>query len=145
MSSESALSRRNFLQKTTLATAAASAFPAIVRGQKDGVASTDRVNLALVGVGGRGTSAIQSLADENFVAFCDVDDERAKDTYENYPDVPRFRDYREMFAQMADKIDGVVITTPDHMHFPIAMTALKYKKHLYVEKPSRTPSKKRVC
>lgn len=135
MSSESALSRRSFLQKTTLATAAASAFPAIVRGQKDGVASTNRVNVAFVGVGGRGTSALQALADENFVAFCDVDDDRAKESYEKFPDVPRFHDYREMFAQMADKIDAVVITTPDHMHFPIAMTALKYKKHLYVEKP----------
>ncbi|MDB4384895.1 Gfo/Idh/MocA family oxidoreductase [Opitutaceae bacterium] len=135
MSSESALSRRSFLQKTTLATAAASAFPAIVRGQKDGVAPTNRVNVAFVGVGGRGTSALQALADENFVAFCDVDDERAKESYEKYPDVPRFRDYREMFAEMADKIDAVVITTPDHMHFPIAMAALKHKMHLYVEKP----------
>ncbi|MBT5904152.1 MAG: twin-arginine translocation signal domain-containing protein, partial [Opitutaceae bacterium] len=68
MSSKPALSRRSFLQKTTLATAAASAFPAIIRGQKDGVASTNRVNLAFVGVGGRGRNALQALADENFVA-----------------------------------------------------------------------------
>ena len=135
MSETPSLTRRSFLQKSTLASAAAAAFPAIVRGQKDGVAPTNRVNLALVGVGGRGRNAIQALADENFIAFCDVDDARASETYEKYPDVPTFRDYREMFAALGDKIDAVVITTPDHMHFPIAMTAIAHGKHVYVEKP----------
>ena len=133
--SPDSLSRRSFLQKTTLASAAATAFPAIMRGQKDGVTSTNRVNLAFVGVGGRGHNAIEALVDENIVAFCDVDDARAEENYTKYPDVPKFRDYREMFAEMADKIDGVVITTPDHMHFPIAMTAIAHGKHVYVEKP----------
>lgn len=135
MSNEPALSRRSFLQKTTLASAAVSAFPAIAKAKKDGVAATDRVNLAFVGVGGRGRNAIEALVDENIVAFCDVDDARASENYEKYPDVPKFRDYREMFAEMADKIDAVVITTPDHMHFPIAMTAIAHGKHVYVEKP----------
>ena len=129
------LTRRSFLEKSTLATAVATAFPAIGRSQKDGVAATNRVNLALVGVGGRGKSAIQALADENFVVFCDVDDARAAETYEKYPDVPTYRDYREMFAEMGDKFDAVVITTPDHMHFPIAMSAIALGKHVYVEKP----------
>lgn len=135
MSESPSLTRRSFLEKSTLATAVAAAFPAIVRGQKNGVSATNRVNLALVGVGGRGRNAIQALADENFVAFCDVDDDRASETYEKYPDVPTFRDYREMFAALGEKIDAVVITTPDHMHFPIAMTAIAHGKHVYVEKP----------
>jgi len=135
MSQIPSLTRRSFLEKSTLASAAAVAFPAVVKAQTDGVAPTNRVNLALVGVGGRGRSAIQALADENFVAFCDVDDERASESYEKYPDVPTFRDYREMFAEMGDKIDAVVVTTPDHMHFPIAMTAIALGKHVYVEKP----------
>lgn len=135
MSTDSVLSRRSFLQKSTLATAAASAFPAIAKAKKDGVAATDRVGLAIVGVGGRGRNAIEALVDEHFVAFCDVDDERASENYQKYPDVPTFRDYREMFAELGDKIDAVVISTPDHMHFPIAMTAIKHGKHVYVEKP----------
>lgn len=135
MSSPTSLTRRSFLQKTTLASAAASTFPAIVRGKKDGVASTNRVRLAIVGVGGRGRSALEGLADEHFVAFCDVDEERAAEQYAAHPDVPKYRDYREMFAEMGDQIDGVVISTPDHMHFPIAMTAIAHGKHVYVEKP----------
>ncbi len=135
MPHDHALSRRSFLQKTTLASAAAGAFPAIMRGKKDGIASTNRVNIAMIGVGGRGRRALEALVDENLVAFCDVDENRAAESYAKYPDLPKFRDYREMFAAMGDKIDAVVITTPDHMHFPIAMTAIKHGKHIYVEKP----------
>jgi predicted dehydrogenase len=75
------------------------------------------------------------LPTEHFAAFCDVDDDRAAQGYAAHPSVPRFRDYREMFAVMADKIDAVVISTPDHMHFPIAMSAIRLGKHVYVEKP----------
>ena len=40
-----------------------------------------------------------------------------------------------MFSKMGDKIDGVVISTPDHQHFPIAKYAISQKKHVYLEKP----------
>ena len=135
MNPDPALTRRSFLQKTTFATAASVAFPAIMRSQGNGPAPHNKVNIALVGVGGQGRSPLRNLTTETYVAFCDVDDDRAAETYTEFPDVPRFRDYREMFAQMGDKIDAVVITTPDHMHFPIAMTAIRLGKHVYVEKP----------
>lgn len=135
MSSDSALTRRSFLQKTTLASAATVAFPAILKAQAGGGGPNSKLNLAIIGAGGRGRSAIEALTNETYVAFCDVDDERASQTYTEYPNVPRFRDYREMFAQLGDKIDAVVISTPDHMHFPIAMTAIAHGKHVYCEKP----------
>lgn len=128
-------SRRRFIREGALASAAALAFPAIMRGQTSGGHLVSRLNLAFVGVGGRAKFALEALADENYVAFCDVDDARAAEAYEKFPSVPRFRDYREMFAQMGDRIDGVVVSTPDHMHFPVAMSALALRKHLYVEKP----------
>jgi len=135
MSTDSVLSRRSFLQKSTLATAAASAFPAVLKSQGSGPAPNEKINLAIVGCGGQGRNPIRNLTMHTFVAFCDVDDARAEEAYTNHPDVPRFRDYREMFTQMGDKIDAVVISTPDHMHFPIAMMAVKLGKHVYVEKP----------
>ena len=135
MTTDPNLTRRNFLQKTTLASAATLAFPAVVRGQDGAASPNNKINLAIVGAGGRGRNAIEALVNENFVAFCDVDEERAEKTYSEYPDVPRFRDYREMFATMGEKIDGVVISTPDHMHFPIAMSAIALGKHVYCEKP----------
>jgi predicted dehydrogenase len=107
------------------------AFPAILRSQSP----NDRLNLALVGLGNRGWSAVQGLKSENYAAFCDVDDQLAAAAYNEHPDVPRFRDYRKMFDQLGDRIDGVVVSTPDHMHFPIALAALSLGKHVFVEKP----------
>lgn len=124
-------SRRDFLKTTGLVSAATLAFPHILRGQS----LNNKLNIALVGVGGQGRSALNGLKDENFVAFCDVDDARAAQTYGEYPDVPRFRDYRKMLEKLGNQIDAVTVSTPDHMHFPIAMAALSLGKHVFVEKP----------
>lgn len=123
-------SRRDFLKTTSLASAAL-AFPAILRSQSPG----NKLNVACVGVGGRGWDAVQGMKDENFVAFCDVDDARAAKAYDAFPEVPRFRDYRKMLDQLGNKIDAVTVSTPDHMHFPIALAALSLGKHVFVEKP----------
>ena len=128
-----AISRRSFLKTATLASAALS-LPNIMRSQA-GQSPNNKLNIALCGVGGQGRSAITGLKNENFVAFCDVDDERAAATYKEYPDVPRFRDFRVMFEKMGSQIDAVTVSTPDHMHFPIAMAALSLGKHVFVEKP----------
>jgi predicted dehydrogenase len=93
------------------------------------------LNIALCGVGGRGWDAVQGLKGENFIAFCDVDDERAAKTYDEFPNVPHFRDFRQMLDKMGNQIDAVTVSTPDHMHFPIAMAALQLGKHVFVEKP----------
>jgi predicted dehydrogenase len=125
-------SRRDFIKTSSLASAAL-AFPAILRSQSQ--SPNNRLNIALCGVGGRGYGAVQGLKGENFVAFCDVDDERAAKTYQEFPDVPRFRDYRKMLDALGNKIDAVTVSTPDHMHFPIALAALSLGKHVFVEKP----------
>ena len=52
-----------------------------------------------------------------------------------FPKVPRFQDFRKMFDKMEKDIDAVLVATPDHSHFPIAMHAMKLGKAVYVEKP----------
>ncbi len=128
-----ALTRRMFLRHGSLASAAALTVPSILRAQQG--SPNEKLNIAYVGVGGRGRNAVLELQDENRVAFCDVDDARAAVTYEKFPDVPRFRDYRVMLEQLGREIDAVRISTPDHMHFPIAMAAMELGKHVFVEKP----------
>jgi predicted dehydrogenase len=131
-----ALSRRDFLKSAAVASAALS-FPHL-KAQSAGNASVvanNKLNVACVGVGGRGWDAVQGMKGENLVAFCDVDDERATKTFEEFPAVPRFRDYRQMFDKLGNSIDAVTISTPDHMHYPIAVAALSLGKHVFVEKP----------
>ena len=142
-SSSSPSTRRQFLA-TAATFGSVLILPHGLRGQ--GTRSpNERLRIAQVGVGGRGGAALSGLADEQFVALCDVDEKRSRagiasgkkagpDT-DRLKDAKWFKDFRVMFEQMADKIDAVAIATPDHMHFPIAMAAIAAKKHVYVEKP----------
>ena len=99
----------------------------------------------MIGVGGRGKVALSALQDEQIVAFCDVDHERgrtgvmkeqkSKGLLERFPEAKWFHDYRLMFERMSDQIDAVVISLPDHMHYPVGMEAIRRGKHVYIEKP----------
>jgi len=129
------IDRRTFLKTVSLATAAFE-LPNILRSQGAGEqAPGNRLNIACVGVGGRGYNAVQAMKGENLVGFCDVDDERAAKTFGEFPGVPHFRDFRVMLDKLGNQIDAVTVSTPDHMHFPVAMAALALGKHVFVEKP----------
>lgn len=107
---------------------------------KAGLPANERLNLACIGVGGRGGSIVKSMHAEglaNVVALCDVN-MGGKETAaieKMFPDVPRFKDFRQLFDKMANQIDAVTIAVPDFSHFPIAMMAMGLGKHVYVEKP----------
>jgi predicted dehydrogenase len=93
-----------------------------------------KLNLAGVGVGGQGGGVLNDLKSENIVALCDVDGRKAAGTFKAFPQAERFKDYRVMLEKRRD-IDAVMIATPDHMHAPITLAALRAGKHVYVEKP----------
>jgi len=95
----------------------------------------ERLNVACIGVGGRGAANVDAVAGENLVALCDCDDKRAAATYKKYPGVKKYRDFRRMFDEKEKEIDAVVVSTPDHTHFHPALRALQAGKHLYCEKP----------
>ncbi|GAA4413469.1 Gfo/Idh/MocA family oxidoreductase [Nibrella viscosa] len=131
-------SRRDFIQASALA-AAGSFFivPRHVLG-KGYVAPSDKLNIAAVGCGGKADFNIKQAYNggtDNMVALCDVDDRQSKKYREQFPRAPYFRDYRQMFDQAGKTFDALIVTTPDHMHAPIAMAAMQLGKHVYVEKP----------
>ncbi|MGN1359864.1 MAG: Gfo/Idh/MocA family protein [Kiritimatiellia bacterium] len=94
-----------------------------------------KVNIAAVGVGGMGLSDCSNWGGENVVALCDVDDKASDAARKRYPNAKYYKDFRKMFAEMADTIDAVSVSTPDHMHYPIALAAIQLGKHVYVQKP----------
>lgn len=97
---------------------------------------TDRkINIACIGCGGKGEDDVNQFSGENIVALCDVDYDRGANSFGRHPDAKVFRDWREMLLTMDAQIDAVVISTPDHMHFPAAMLAMELGKHVYVQKP----------
>lgn len=103
-------------------------------------APSERVNLALVGSGGKGERnrlAMLKTGLCNIVALCDVDlkGKHTQAAQEAHPDAPTFTDFRNMMDEVGDQIDAVMVSTPDHSHFAAAMLAMSMGKHVWVEKP----------
>ncbi len=125
-------SRRHFLRLSSTLAAGIYVAPAFLRAQS----SNSKLNLAFIGVAGKGGSNMKSLESENVVALCDVDSAKLADVAAKHPGAKTFSDYRKMFdALKSSDYDAVVVSTPDHHHFPATLRALKAKKHVYCEKP----------
>ena len=134
---QSALSRREFIKNTALA----SSFffvPRHVLGGLGYTAPSDQLNLAAIGAGGKGASDIRNASvngRERVAALCDVDfSGSAKTSVEKFPKAKLYADYREMLDKEKD-IDAVTISTPDHVHGPAAAYCMQRGKHVYVQKP----------
>lgn len=137
--SKNSMSRRAFLAATTgtvasMATTAPRKVYAQAPAQLSTASPNEKLNVAAIGSGGKGASDIMACQNENIVALCDVDWDRASQVFERLPDVPKFRDFRIMLEKMPE-IDAVTISTPDHTHAPAAYMAMKMGKHVYVQKP----------
>lgn len=127
------ISRRSFIRKTTVTTAAFSIVPAKVFGGSRHPAPSDRLTKAIIGVGGMGRGHI-GYEDTPVVAICDVDRnhlERAREMI-GYP-VKTFHDYRELLVEPG--IDIVHIATPPHWHGIMSVDAAKAGKDIWCEKP----------
>jgi predicted dehydrogenase len=68
-------------------------------------------------------------------AICDVDANHLAKAAEVFPEARRYHDWRELLSKEGDKIDSVNVTVPDHMHYPIALSAISAGKHVYCQKP----------
>ena len=126
--------RREFIQQTA-ALGAVAMSSSMASTSRAATSPNEKLNLAFIGVGNRGGANFNSLKHQNVVALCDVDGHMAKKVFEQYPDVPKFVDYRQMLDKLHNQIDGVVISTPDHTHFHPAYQSLQLGKHIYLEKP----------
>jgi predicted dehydrogenase len=125
----SRLTRRRFLAASA-AVAAAPYVKAFAPGEPK-----EKVRLAVVGVGNRGSANLKGVEAENIVALCDVDPAHAVKARAQFPSAQFFTDYRKMFDAVANKVDAVVVSTPDHTHAHPSLIAMGLGKHLYCEKP----------
>jgi len=130
------IDRRSFLRSTAAAGVAAfTIVPRHVLGGPGYTPPSEKLNIAGIGVGGRGTSDLGAVSSENIVALCDVDEKQAAETFKKYPNAKKFKDFRRMLDKMDKQIDAVVIATPDHVHAVATMAAMRRGKHVYCEKP----------
>jgi predicted dehydrogenase len=98
--------------------------------------ANSQVNIACIGagVGGKGESdMLETSAGHNIVAICDIDEQRLAASAAKFPKAKTYTDYRKLLEQPG--IDAVTISTPDHMHAPITMAAMRLGKHVFTQKP----------
>lgn len=84
---------------------------------------------------GADIESLKSHPDIEMAAFCDVDANYLAQAKAAFPKARFYRDWREMLAAEAGRIDSVGVSTPDHMHAAIAAAALRAGKHVYCQKP----------
>ncbi len=103
-----------------------------------------RMSIALIGVGGIGGYATECLRDvhqADIIAGCDVDDAQSAKNYnvlskiQRFGNISKFKDYRVMLDKIGNDIDGVIISTPDHMHYPISSWCMERGIHTFCQKP----------
>ncbi len=125
------LTRRRFLQQTALASGAAVlGAPALLRGK----GLNEKLNLAIIGCGGRGGANLKSVSSENIVALCDVNEKNLAAAAKMHPGARTYADFRKLY-ETEREFDAVVVSIPEHTHAFATMPALKMGKHVYCEKP----------
>ena len=127
--------RRRFLQTSSAATAAGVGYFSSSAPAVESTSPNERLNLAAIGATGRAGANIAGCSTQNIVAIADVDGQLLEKGAVKYPQARKYRDYRKMLEQEAEKIDGVLVGTPDHSHAPATAMALRLNKHVYCEKP----------
>ncbi len=128
------LTRRQFLSRTSAAVGTVTlAFPFVGRV----LGANERLNIACIGVGGKGDSDSSDAArcGGNIVAICDVDRNTLAKKAKQFPQAKQFTDYRKLLDEMEKQIDAVTVSTPDHNHGVATIRALKMGKHAFVQKP----------
>ena len=99
--------------------------------------ANEKLNIALVGVGGRGDWFVGALPGlgQNLVAMCDVNERRAGEGFAKFPQAKKYKDFRKMLEEMHSDIDAVIVATPDNTHAVVSAMAIQMGKHVYTEKP----------
>src|SRR5262249_45577170 len=116
------INRRSFLYGTSIA--GFGIFAQGRHGRTGRVAPNEVLNIACVGVGGKGKSDTQHAGRHGqIVALCDIDERRGAENFERFKDAKRYYDFRKLLEEQGSKIDAVVVSTPDHTHAAAAVMA----------------------
>lgn len=124
------VSRRQFHKTALGAAVAAMSAPAVLRGQN----LNGKLNIAVIGAGGRGAADSEAVQSENIIALCDVNAKSLGSAARRFPEAKRFSDFRKLF-DIEKEFDACVIATCEHTHALATMLAIKHDKHIYCEKP----------
>jgi len=125
------VSRRRFMATSaTVAAGAAIASPALLSARN----VNEKLDIVVIGSGGRGGANLGSVSSENIVALCDVNENNLNRAGERHPGAAKFVDFRKLYDETTS-FDAAVVSTCEHTHAFATLPALKMGKHVYCEKP----------
>jgi predicted dehydrogenase len=124
------LTRRSFLRNSALASLSITAAPAILAARSP----NEKLNIAIIGCGGRGSGNLAEVSSENIVALCDVNERNLAAAAQKHPHARKYIDFRKLYSD-ANDIDAVVVSCAEHTHAFATLPALQLRKHVYCEKP----------
>ena len=124
------IERRTFLKQSA---ALGAGLVVLKSGILKGQSPNEKLNIAAIGVGGRGWADIQGVKSENIVALCDVNKNNMARAAKAFPQAKTYEDWRKCLEQK--DIDAVVCATTDQTHAFINVWAMNRGKHVYSEKP----------
>ena len=127
------ISRRQFLYYATLVAGGVTWGGCMTRGPRR-ISANDKLNIGVIGAGGKGAVDTDCCAGENIVALCDVDEKGTAARRTKYPKAKFYRDFRQMLERERS-LDAVIVATPDHTHAVAAAMAMRMGKHVYCQKP----------
>jgi len=128
------MKKRDFL-KTSLAAVSTVFLPKSIMAM--GI-TENKLRTAHIGIGGMGSADLKSITshpDVLVVGLCDVDSNAIRKASEIHPNAKTYKDYRVMLKEMANEIDAVIVSTPDHTHAPASIMAMEMDKPVYCQKP----------
>ena len=131
------VNRREFMKGAALSAAALATGGLAARARaQEPTSPNDKLNIAIIGIWGRGADNAEGVRGENLYALCDVDERNYERFLERFPeaaDAKRENDWRRLLDD--DNIDAVVISTADQVHALASVAAMQRGKHVYCEKP----------
>jgi predicted dehydrogenase len=126
------ITRRRFVKTAALAGSAFWGAPGVLHSRSP----ASRLNLVVIGCGGRGEANLKEMLGENIVALCDVNEQNLLKAAQKAPQARKFRDYRRLYGELKENsYDAVVVSSTEHTHAFATLPALERKKHVYCEKP----------
>ncbi len=128
------MDKREFIKKSSLGVLGVALAPSLLRT----ISEKGRLRTAHIGVGGMGGEDLKAISSHKLVdvtALCDVDADRLAAAHKMHPKAKIYSDYRKLLKEMADDIDAVIVSTPDHTHAPASMMAMNMDKPVYCQKP----------
>jgi predicted dehydrogenase len=135
-SSRHSIERRDFLRSSSVATASllgGGYWSELAAEESRG--ANQKLQIACVGTANRAAGNIRAVSGEAITAICDVDSNYLERAAGRFPSARRYTDFRQLLDREAPRLDAVVVSTPDHLHAPVTLQAIRKGLHVYCEKP----------